>query len=136
MANHRWLLLRDVDVFPPAPHTSVICQRDLSFEIMSGQCERRSEFTIDQFTGRSWGRVGTGRYLKWGSIPPSGMMIAPAKLPEPGSQILICSTILPYFGPKIGKFSNDGNWYVRSDILNDWVAMPSAYIQGWLNLPP
>lgn len=126
------MVLRDADVFPPAPHTSVLCQRDMSLEILEGRRERRDEFIVDSFTGKSWGRIGTGRYLKWSNIPPSGMMRSPLKLPEPNKTVIICSLIPQYYGLKIGKMSYEGAWSFYSDILSDWIVIPVGYIEGWL----
>lgn len=131
----RWLVLRDADVFPPPPHTSVVCQRDLSLEIMTGQRERRHEFVVDQSNGRTWGRLGTGRYLRWSNCPPVGMTRSPLQLPEPNKPVIIYVNITQYFGLRVGKMDYQGIWMIYSDTLNNWIAIPVSYISGWLALP-
>jgi hypothetical protein len=131
----RWLILRDADIFPPPPHTSVVCQRDLSFEIMAGQKERRHEFVVDQHNGKNWGRVGTGHYTKWSPCPPVGMSRSPLKLSEPNKPVVIYVTLTQYFGLRIGKLSDERNWMIYADTLNDWIGIPVSYISGWLALP-
>jgi hypothetical protein len=132
--NTRWAILRDAAVFPPPFHTSVICLRDLSVEVMSGQKERRHEWVVDSFNGKTWGRVGTGRYLKWSNCPPVGMARSPLKIPEPDKPIVIYVTLTQYFGLRIGKMSK-GSWMIYADALNDWVSIPVGYIGGYLLLP-
>jgi hypothetical protein len=130
----RWMVLRDTAVFPAPFHTSVVCERDMALEIISGQKERRNTFVIDQWTGRSWGRVGSGRYLKWSHIVPAGMMRSPSILPESDKHIIICSLVPQFFGVRIGRFHNK-SWELFSDTLGNWIVIPDKYVQGWLVLP-
>jgi hypothetical protein len=127
-----WLILRDLDIFPPDHHRLVVCQRDLSFEIMEGKTERHHEFTVDMWTGKSWGRLGGGKYLKWAAIPPARMMFSTAKKPTPNEHIFLCVTIPQYFGVRVGRFNR--HWELYSDLLGTWVTVPSSFIEGWLPL--
>lgn len=131
----RWMLLRDLDVFPPAPHTLVLCQRDLSWEIMEDRKERRHEFVVDHFSGKTWGRIGAGHYIKWSSIPPAGMMVSPNKIPSPNKLVVVCCSATKFSGVRIGRVNYEGVWQIYGDILGDWIAIPAAYMEGWLALP-
>ena len=130
--DSRWLILRDLDIFPPNHHQLVVCQRDLSVEIMSGQKERRHEYVIDHWTGRSWGRVGTGKYLKWSAVPPASAMISSDIRPVNNNHIIICCRMPQFFGIRIGKY--EGGWRIYSDILVDWINVSGSYVEGWLPL--
>ncbi len=135
----RWLLLRDISVFRPDHYKVVICERDTSLEVIEGHRERRNTYVVDMFTGRSWGRIGSGQYLKWSSIPPAGMLLSSSEhRPMPDKHIVICSKVPQYFGPRIGRVHADSNqllWQIFSDTSNSWIGIPASYIEGWLNLP-
>ena len=133
-SDTRWLVLRDLAVFPPAFHTSVVCQRDMGLEVLGGQKERRQEWVVDSFTGKSWGRVGTGKYLKWSPCPPAGMMRSPQSPPPTDKLLIVCCTVPKYFGIRIGRFSK-GRWEIHSDILSNFVIVPNGYVEGYLWLP-
>lgn len=127
-----WLILRDLDIFPPDHHRAVVCQRDMNLEVINGQKERRNQFVVDSWTGKSWGRVGGGKYIKWAAIPPAGMMVPPTTKPPVDEHIILCVTITQYFGVKIGRYRKQ--WEVYSDLLGDWVVVPASYVEGWLPL--
>jgi hypothetical protein len=133
--NHRWLVLRNVDVFPPPFHTLVICERDMTLEVIEGHRERRNQFVIDQHNGRTWGRVGTGAYTKWSHCPPVGMARSPLKLPPPNKIVVVYVALAQYFGLRIGKMNFEGVWTIYGDVINDWITIPVGYIGGWLDLP-
>ena len=130
-----WFLPRDIDIFPPPHHTMIVCERDMNFEVIEGHKERRNKFVIDCFTGRSWGRIGTGRYIKYTIIPPVEKMLKPSIIPPPGRLIVICNTVPKFFGVRIGRFNPDGRWEIFGEFLTNWIAIPSPYVEGWLMLP-
>ena len=135
MDESRWLILRDLDVFPPPFHTSILCQRDLSVEIIQGQKERRHEWVIDAWSGKSFGRRGSGRYRKWSTVPPAGMARSPLKNPEPEKMVVVYVTLSKYFGLRIGRMTYNGMWEIFADSVGDWVSIPVGYLEGWLPLP-
>lgn len=139
MDSCRWLLLRDMAVFRPDHHRMVVCQRDTELEILEGHKERRNKFVVDSFSGLSWGRLGSGVYTKWSTIPPAGMMQKTSThRPKPDKHVVICCLVPQYSGVKIGRIHADNSdlyWQVFSDLSNDWVAIPASYIEGWLDLP-
>ena len=139
MDNLRWLLWREMAVFKPDHHRIVLCERNTDLEVLEGRKERRNTYAIDCFTGRSWGRQGTGRYERWTTLPAAGMMRSTKDYrPRPDKHVVISCSIPQYHGVKLGRIhadSSDLYWQVFSDLSNDWVAIPSSYIEGWLPLP-
>ena len=130
---------RDMAVFKPEHHRLVLCCRDMSLDVIEGHKERRNQYIVDMYTGVSWGRLGGGKYTKWSSLPPAGMMLSPLReRPRPDKHIVICSKISQYHGPRLGRVHADSNqilWQLFSDQLNDWISLPISYIEGWLPLP-
>lgn len=139
MVDSRWILWRDMSVFKPDHHRIVLCERDTELEVLEGRKERRNTYSVDCFTGRSWGRQGSGRYQRWTTLPPAGMM-ASAKdhRPRPDRPIVICCRIHSYHGPRLGRLHADTGqvlYQIFSDLSNDWISIPVSYIEGWLPLP-
>lgn len=128
-----------MSVFKPEHHRLVICKRNMDREILEGHKERRNQYTVDMFSGLSWGRLGTGEYDAWSTIPPAGMMLSPVReRPRPDRPIVISCRVPAYHGVRIGRIHADTGqvlWQIYSDHSSDWIAVPVSYIEGWLHLP-
>ena len=136
-----WLAhgLRDIKSFPPPTRVTLLCRRNLEWEISPGQKERRDEFTVDKYNGKQWGREGTGKYVQYSTIPPVGMMHTLQKQMPPIKRHFVADcTHSKYFGAHITKMIAPNPtkriFQIQLPYSGDWVDVPPSYIAGWFPL--
>lgn len=135
-----WIVARHPYAFLPKPWQVVLCKRDLSTEVLPGVTERRSAFTIDIHSGKSWLRQGTGSYEYWSHFPSFDEWCAAEIIPPSQTFCVLGLEGGHHKGVHIGQVVIDSmghaNWQMQEPYSTQWTTVLSKNVSGWLLLPP